>query len=79
MAVATSSTREEVNKKIQNHQELFKKMNHITTADEVERGKPWPDMFLLCASKFPLVPSPKEVCICSMYTLLTKLIQILNR
>lgn len=79
MAVATSSTREEVNKKIQNYQELFKKMNHITTADEVKRGKPWPDMFLLCASKFPLMPSPKEVCICSMYTLLTKLIQILNR
>lgn len=62
MAIATSSSKEEVDKKIKNHVELFKKINHITTADEVKKGKPWPDIFLLCASKFPLIPSPKEVC-----------------
>ena len=67
MAVATSSTKEQVDKKTQNYQELFKKFHHITTADEVQKGKPWPDIFLLCASKFPLMPTPKEVCMQNLH------------
>lgn len=67
IAAATNSKRHEIERKIVNHTELFKKFQHITTGDEVERLKPYPDIYLHSASKFIFLPEPTEV---SLYKLL---------
>ena len=48
---------------------MFSLFNHIvsaTTDPEVKRGKPNPDIFLVCASRFPNKPSPQKVCVPQM-------------
>lgn len=62
MAVATSSSQESFNKKITNHKELFDKFNHIVTGSdpELKSGKPAPDIFQICASRFDSKPSFDE-------------------
>ncbi|XP_050439382.1 pseudouridine-5'-phosphatase-like [Adelges cooleyi] len=64
MAVATSSTKNSFEMKTTCHQELFKLFHHIVTGPsdpEVKKGKPAPDIFRICASRFEDRP---EVCEC---------------
>jgi pseudouridine-5'-monophosphatase len=64
IAVATSSSEESVTLKLTHHKELFSLFNHIVMGSsdpEVKKGKPNPDIFLTCASRFPDKPTPEKV------------------
>ncbi len=58
ICVATSSHSRHFVLKTQNHTEFFALFDHIITGDQVQKGKPSPDIFQLAASKFSPVPSP---------------------
>ncbi|CAH0760545.1 unnamed protein product [Diatraea saccharalis] len=64
IGLATSSSKESYDLKTgKHHQELFAMFPYKTlgTSDpEVKRGKPYPDIFLVAASKFPDKPSPSK-------------------
>lgn len=63
IALATSSSRENYELKTQRHAHVFELFNHIVTGSsdpDVKRGKPAPDIFLVCASRFPH-PPPQPV------------------
>lgn len=63
MALATSSSRDSVVSKTSDHQELFKLFHHLvsgTSDSEVKESKPAPDIFLICAAKFPENPLPEK-------------------
>lgn len=60
MAVATSSSREFAEMKLSRFPEIQKMLHHVVTANDVVKGKPAPDIFLLAASKFPDQPKPDQ-------------------
>ena len=51
MAVGTSSARNVMEIKITNHSKLFSMFDAVVCGDEVEHGKPNPDIFLSAARK----------------------------
>lgn len=64
IAVATSSAQDAFAKKTQDYKELFSFFHHVVTGGsdpEVKNGKPAPDVFLVCASRFPDKPKPQQV------------------
>jgi pseudouridine-5'-monophosphatase len=63
IAVGTSSSEESVTLKLTNHKELFSLFHHVVMGSsdpEVKRGKPNPDIFLTCASRFQDKPTPEK-------------------
>ncbi|XP_050308979.1 probable pseudouridine-5'-phosphatase isoform X2 [Anthonomus grandis grandis] len=63
MAVATSSNKKSVQIKTRKHKAIFQHMEHFVCGDsdpEVKNGKPAPDIFLVCASRFSSKPRPSE-------------------
>ncbi|KAG5874892.1 hypothetical protein JTB14_024318 [Gonioctena quinquepunctata] len=63
MAVATSSREDLMEMKMQFHQDIYKKFSHIVCGSsdpEVKNGKPSPDIYLVCASRFPDKPDPSK-------------------
>ena len=64
IAVATSSGERSVRAKTFHHQELFRLFSHMVMASSdptIKLGKPAPDVFLACASRFPDKPKPTKV------------------
>ncbi|RZF32033.1 hypothetical protein LSTR_LSTR007111 [Laodelphax striatellus] len=66
MAVATSSSPSEMELKTKRQDKkcLFQHFSHVVCGDgdpEVKRGKPEPDIFLVCASRFPDKPEAKNI------------------
>lgn len=64
IAMATSSSQDSVDMKMQNYKELLVLFDHITmghTDPEVKRGKPDPIIFQVCASRFRDKPNPENV------------------
>ena len=73
IALATSSSRENYELKTTHHKSVFELFHHIVTGSsdpDVKRGKPEPDIFLICASRFP-EPCPKPHNVTSHHSYLT--------
>ncbi|XP_065214470.1 probable pseudouridine-5'-phosphatase [Planococcus citri] len=60
-ALVTSCTGKEFEKKTVSCEDLIKKFHHVTTRDDIDRGKPYPDIFIICASQFIQPPKPQDV------------------
>nr|XP_026497299.1 pseudouridine-5'-phosphatase-like [Vanessa tameamea] len=63
MGLATSSSKETYDLKVTHHHELFQLFPYKTWGSSdpnVKRGKPYPDIFLIAAAKFPDAPSPDK-------------------
>ncbi|XP_067013881.1 pseudouridine-5'-phosphatase [Anabrus simplex] len=63
IALGTSSSQENVELKLKNHKELFSLFHHMVVGSDpdVKNGKPAPDVFLVCAARFPERPAPEKV------------------
>ncbi|KAG8192985.1 hypothetical protein JTE90_028105 [Oedothorax gibbosus] len=64
IAIATSSKKETFDIKTKNHQEIIGLFNHFVCGPndpEVKRGKPAPDVFLVCAQRFADKPPPEKI------------------
>lgn len=64
LALATSSSKESVDMKMQNHKSFLNYFHHLTMGSsdpDVTKGKPDPAIFLVCASRFPDKPAPESV------------------
>lgn len=63
IAVATSSSRDSFDFKTQKYQRLFSLFSHIVAAGsdpDVKQGKPSPEVFQVCASRFKDTPKPEQ-------------------
>ncbi|XP_047537517.1 pseudouridine-5'-phosphatase-like isoform X2 [Vanessa atalanta] len=63
MGLATSSSKETYDLKVTHHHDLFQLFPYKTWGSSdpnVKRGKPYPDIFLIAAAKFPDAPSPEK-------------------
>lgn len=63
IAVATSSTKESADLKIAKYKDIFSLFNHMVTGGsdpDVKHGKPSPEIFLVCASRFEDSPAPEK-------------------
>lgn len=61
--LATSSYKQIADVKMKHHQDLFNLFSHKVTGGsdpEVKNGKPSPDIFLVCAARFPDKPLPEK-------------------
>lgn len=64
IAIASGSSTENYAIKIENHKEFFSRFNPVVLASsdpDVKHGKPNPDIFLVCASRFDAQPEPEKV------------------
>jgi HAD superfamily hydrolase (TIGR01509 family) len=62
IAVATSSHRRHFELKTQQHKDLFALFDHVVTGDEVQHGKPAPEIFQIAAGRWSAPPLP-EACL----------------
>lgn len=60
-AIATSSGKKSFDFKTTKHKSLFSLFHHVVNGPDVKKGKPAPDIFLECASRFPDNPPPNKV------------------
>ncbi|XP_046991076.1 probable pseudouridine-5'-phosphatase isoform X1 [Schistocerca americana] len=63
IAVATSSGEDSYNLKITRHKAVMSMFHHIVCGSsdtEVKKGKPAPDIYLICASRFAEKPKPEK-------------------
>ncbi|XP_035225987.1 pseudouridine-5'-phosphatase-like [Stegodyphus dumicola] len=64
IAIATSSKKKTFDLKVTNHKELISMFHHVVCGSndpEVKQGKPAPDIFQVCASRFDDKPPPEKV------------------
>jgi pseudouridine-5'-monophosphatase len=52
MCIATGSGERSFRQKVASHPELVRRMDHCITGDDVSRGKPDPDLFLLALARW---------------------------
>ncbi|XP_069179839.1 pseudouridine-5'-phosphatase-like isoform X3 [Procambarus clarkii] len=65
IAIASGGAQDSYELKTTNHKEFVTMFNHVVLAStdpEVKNGKPAPDVFLVCASRFSDTPKPEQVC-----------------
>ncbi|XP_042874942.1 pseudouridine-5'-phosphatase-like isoform X4 [Penaeus japonicus] len=63
IAIASGGAQDSFELKTTNHKELVSKFSHVvlaSTDSEVKNGKPAPDVFLVCADRFPDKPKPEQ-------------------
>ncbi|XP_069989841.1 pseudouridine-5'-phosphatase isoform X4 [Penaeus vannamei] len=63
IAIASGGAQDSFELKTTNHKELMSKFSHVVLAStdpEVKNGKPAPDVFLVCANRFPDTPKPEK-------------------
>ncbi|XP_022908023.2 pseudouridine-5'-phosphatase-like isoform X1 [Onthophagus taurus] len=64
LGVATSSHKDDEAIKTQNHRDFYRLFHHTVCGSsdhEVKHGKPAPDIYLICAARFPDKPKPENV------------------
>ncbi|XP_042235720.1 pseudouridine-5'-phosphatase-like isoform X3 [Homarus americanus] len=63
IAIASGGAQDSFELKTTNHKEFVSLFSHVVLAStdpEVENGKPAPDVFLICAKRFPDSPNPDQ-------------------